>query len=300
VPPGRPGPRAAMRGSAAPSFDASAKYGVPALHAAHRRARAPADAARGFAYGAPTVHGASAGAAVQHTPKAPLFSPAVEPQRSCELLPPPLSDGEAPALAPADSGAELRAPRDAYPGQLPHLAPGREAPDGSAGEDSPPRHAAAAGAALAGGMPKDVVTSMALALGAPARPARASPTQGPERRAAMMSEVWTAAPASWAARQGDSVQGFGRVCDLLFFGDELPVPLALVEVLPATGPGARPCLRLFLCPLACVLFWGGGRVTRCGSACRARGQQPWPGQTHTALARRGKSGCSRASSTPFA
>ncbi len=238
-----------MRGSAAPSFDASAKYGVPALHAAGR-ARAPAAAARGGEYGASAAYRAPAGFAVQHTPKAPLFSPAVEPQRSCELLPPPLSDGEAPALASADSGAQLRAPRDAYPSQLPHLAPGREAPGGSAEEDSTTRHGAAASVELAGGMPKDVVTSMALALGAPARPARASPTQGPDRRADMMSEVWTAAPAAWAARQGDSVQGFGRVCDLLFFGDELPVPLALVEVLPTTGLGARPACVLV--PLACV------------------------------------------------
>ena len=43
------------------------------------------------------------------------------------------------------------------------------------------------------------------------------------------------------------MQSFGRMCDLLFFGDDLPIPLALVEVLPASGTGLdRMCLSVVL------------------------------------------------------
>lgn len=215
-----------MRGSSAPSFDTRAKYGMPL-----QGSRAP-----------PPPRGE------RRAPKAPMFSPAIEPQSSFELHPPPLSNDEALLHASADSVSNLRAHRDVYPGPL---EDGRWKVAGcddacGAGEERTSRHGGAvARAERPSDMPQDVVTAMALALGAPPRPARASPTQGHERKVDTMSEVRAAAPASWAARQGDSVQGLGRVCDLLFFGDELPVPLALLEVLPATGSGAlrpvRPC-----------------------------------------------------------
>jgi hypothetical protein len=149
--------------------------------------------------------------------------------------------------------SNLRAHRDVYPGPLEdgrRKTAGCDAPCG-AEEASRQRNGGAVGRAeRPSDMPHDVVTAMALALGAPPRPARSSPTEGHDRKVDTKSEVRAAAPASWAVRQGDSVQGLGRVCDLLFFGDELPVPLALLEVLPAPGSGARRPVR----PSAAGLF----------------------------------------------
>ena len=44
---------------------------------------------------------------------------------------------------------------------------------------------------------------------------------------------YTATHIPGSMRFGDTAQNYGRVCDLLFFGDELPLALSLVEVLPA-------------------------------------------------------------------
>jgi hypothetical protein len=85
-----------MRGSSAPSFDARAKYGMPLQGS---RTRPPPRGER-------------------RAPKAPMFSPAIEPQRSFELHPPPLSNDEALMHASEDSVSKLRAHRDVYPGPL--------------------------------------------------------------------------------------------------------------------------------------------------------------------------------------
>ena len=53
----------------------------------------------------------------------------------------------------------------------------------------------------------------------------------------LSSEVFVSAPVAGAVNFEESAQSFGRMCDLLFFGDEMPVSLALVEMLPAVGPG---------------------------------------------------------------
>jgi len=59
----------------------------------------------------------------------------------------------------------------------------------------------------------------------------------------VQSEVFVSAPVSGTVRSSDSVQTYGRMCDLLFFGDELPIPLAMVEILPAAASGV--CSFLF-------------------------------------------------------
>jgi len=91
-----------MRGSCTPSFDARAKYGMPL-----QGRRAP-----------PAPRGDLHSEIGLHTPMAPMFSPAIEPQSSFELHPPPLSNDEPPVHASADSGSQLRAHRDVYPGPL--------------------------------------------------------------------------------------------------------------------------------------------------------------------------------------
>jgi len=53
----------------------------------------------------------------------------------------------------------------------------------------------------------------------------------------MSSEVFVSAPPTGVVKFEESAQSFGRMCDLLFFGDEMPVSLALVELLPEVGPG---------------------------------------------------------------
>lgn len=215
-------------------------------------------------------------------PKAPMFSPGIEPQRSCELHPPPLSKDEGLVHAPTESLSRLEWHKKVYTGpDGPRKTAGCDDTGGVAEARTAQHGGVVARSERSSDMPQDVVTAMALTLGAPPRPARASPTQGSERKVDMMSEVRAAAPVSWAVRQGDSVQGLGRVCDLLFFGDELPIPLALLEVLIATGSGARRPAR----PCAAGLLSECAASSHDFSVACPCGQQPLQGQKRMGSAR---------------
>jgi hypothetical protein len=160
------------------------------------------------------------------------------------MYPPPIPDdsSDLDELSRAGSMGDLPATRDVHVNQqLPLPAESRKA--GSAGSvsehKSPKSNAPRQNLVPSLGMvslPRDVVTAMALALGAPARPARASRTNGPSKRSS--SEVFASAPkTAFSGSFGESLQSYGRMCDLLFFHDYFPIPLAMVELLPAPGTG---------------------------------------------------------------
>jgi len=119
---------------------------------------------------------------------APLFSPPLQLLTSVEI-PTPMSDEASNVNGPdivvlPDSGWCTRvssAPRDVYTHT--HLTRTASA------EASLPRPGRVTGGnahMLSQALPKDVVTCMALALGAPTRPARAGPANGQARRPATM------------------------------------------------------------------------------------------------------------------
>ncbi|EKX36360.1 hypothetical protein GUITHDRAFT_145822 [Guillardia theta CCMP2712] len=82
------------------------------------------------------------------------------------------------------------------------------------------------------GLHNDVITRMALSLGAPTRPARASllaDAAGGHGKAC--TEISLNSSAS--RKMDESVQIFGGVCDLLFYGEDLPIMFSILQVVAA-------------------------------------------------------------------
>jgi hypothetical protein len=237
-----------MRGSASQPVDA--RFGIP-LHQSPRQESAPADQprTRPSSNSRATTAGQPIGKISRPENErirllAPLYSPEFAPQFADDMYPPPIPDdsSDLDELSRAGSMGDLPATRDVHVNQqLPLPAESRKA--GSAGSvsehKSPKSNAPRQNLVPSLGMvslPRDVVTAMALALGAPARPARASRTNGPSKRSS--SEVFASAPkTAFSGSFGESLQSYGRMCDLLFFHDYFPIPLAMVELLPAPGTG---------------------------------------------------------------
>ena len=237
-----------MRGSASQTVDT--RFGIP-LHKSPRQEGAPADQPRTRPWSNSRATTAGQPIGKMSRPEndrirllAPLYSPEFAPQFSDDMYPPPIPDdsSDLDELSRAGSMGDLPATRDVHVNpQLPLPAESRKTgSEGSVSEHKSPKSNAPRQSLVPSlgmvSLPRDVVTAMALALGAPARPARASRNNGSSKRCS--SEMFASAPkAAFSGSFGESLQSYGRMCDLLFFHDYFPIPLAMVELLPASGTG---------------------------------------------------------------
>ena len=75
-----------------------------------------------------------------------------------------------------------------------------------------------------GMLPNDIVTSIALSLGTPSRPPRISPSSDRNSAAGVTASI-----------NEDMRQSFSCLCDLLFFGKDLPITMCMLEVVKNVG-----------------------------------------------------------------
>eukprot|EP00961_Rhodomonas_salina_P271242 3665162-Rhodomonas_salina.1 len=137
-------------------------------------------------------------------------------------------------VSPVSPDALFQAPLSARIPQHPHQDPARRERTQKAAvhdhESDIPTDASQRGSELTdnsmhrkgvrGSLPMDVVTSMALSLGTPHRPTRVSPSFADRKPVA----------GSQQPVAEDRQQSFWRVCDLLFYGDDLPIAMSMLEI----------------------------------------------------------------------